>query len=60
MAYRTEASFPAYPANRQNTAEQGIIHMMTKRAEIEFLDAVSVYFNHATLGLAPDTNEHSS
>ncbi len=34
--------------------------MMTKRAEIEFLDAVSVYFNHATLGLAPDTNEHSS
>ncbi|MBT2337621.1 MULTISPECIES: glutathione S-transferase [Pseudomonas] len=33
--------------------EQGIIHMMTKRAEIEFLDAVSVYFHHATPGLGP-------
>lgn len=35
-------------------AEQGIIHMMTKRAEIEFLDAVSVYFHHATPGLGPE------
>lgn len=33
--------------------EKGIIHMMTKRAEIEFLDAVSVYFHHATPGLGP-------
>ncbi|WP_338474073.1 glutathione S-transferase [Pseudomonas sp. WP18] len=33
--------------------EQGIIHMMTKRAEIEFLDAVSAYFHHATPGLGP-------
>jgi glutathione S-transferase len=34
--------------------EKGIIHMMTKRAEIEFLDAVSLYFHHATPGLGPD------
>lgn len=33
--------------------EKGIIHMMTKRAEIELLDAVSVYFHHATPGLGP-------
>lgn len=34
--------------------EKGIIHMMTKRAEIEFLDAVSTYFHHATPGLGPE------
>jgi glutathione S-transferase len=34
--------------------EQGVIHMMNKRAEIEFLDAVSVYFHHSTEGLGPD------
>ncbi len=34
--------------------EQGRIHMMTKRAEIEFLDAISVYFHHATPGLGPE------
>jgi len=33
--------------------EQGLIHMMNKRAEIELLDAVSVYFHHATPGLGP-------
>lgn len=33
--------------------EKGLIHMMTKRAEIEFLDAVSTYFHHATPGLGP-------
>jgi glutathione S-transferase len=33
--------------------EQSLILMMTKRAEIEFLDAVSVYFHHATPGLGP-------
>lgn len=37
----------------QTPVEQGRIHMMTKRAEIEFLDAVSVYFHHATPGLGP-------
>ena len=28
--------------------------MMTKRAEIELMDAVSVYFHHATPGLGPE------
>jgi glutathione S-transferase len=34
--------------------EKGLIHMMNKRAEMELLDAVSVYFHHATPGLGPD------
>lgn len=34
--------------------DQGMIQMMNKRAEIEFLDAISVYFHHATAGLGPD------
>ena len=34
--------------------EKGIIHMMNKRAELELLDPVSVYFHHATPGLGPD------
>ena len=34
--------------------EKGVIHMMSKRAELEVLDAVSVYFHHATPGLGPD------
>ena len=33
--------------------EKGLIHMMNKRAEMELLDAVSVYFHHATPGLGP-------
>lgn len=33
--------------------ERGIIHMMSKRAELELLDAVSVYFHHGTPGLGP-------
>lgn len=33
---------------------KGMIHMMNKRAEIEFFDAISVYFHHATAGLGPD------
>lgn len=33
--------------------EQGIIHMMSKRAEIELLDAIGVYFHHGTPGLGP-------
>ncbi|QNH08222.1 glutathione S-transferase [Pseudomonas sp. B11D7D] len=37
----------------KTAVEKGLIHMMTKRAEIEFLDAVSVYFHHATPGLGP-------
>ncbi|WP_241014729.1 glutathione S-transferase [Burkholderia sp. Ac-20379] len=34
--------------------EKGMIHMMSKRAEIELLDAISVYFHHGTPGLGPD------
>lgn len=34
--------------------EKGKIHMMSKRAELELLDAVSVYFHHATPGLGPE------
>ena len=34
--------------------EKGVIHMMNKRAELELLDPVSVYFHHATPGLGPD------
>jgi len=34
--------------------EKGEIHMMNKRVELEVLDAVSVYFHHATPGLGPD------
>jgi glutathione S-transferase len=34
--------------------EKGLIHMMSKRAELELLDPVSVYFHHATPGLGPD------
>ena len=33
--------------------EKGLIHMMTKRAEIELLDATSTYFHHGTPGLGP-------
>lgn len=40
--------------------EQGVIHMMTKRAEIEFMDAVSVYFHHATPGLGPQVERYQN
>ena len=33
--------------------EKGVIHMMSKRAELELLDPISVYFRHATPGLGP-------
>jgi len=33
--------------------EKGIIHMMSRRAELELLDAISTYFHHATPGLGP-------
>src|SRR3984957_5539443 len=34
--------------------EKGLIHMMSKRAELELLDAISVYFHPATPELGPD------
>lgn len=33
--------------------EKGTIHMMSRRAELELLDAISTYFHHATPGLGP-------
>ena len=32
---------------------KGTIHMMSRRAELELLDAISTYFHHATPGLGP-------
>ena len=40
--------------------DRGLIHMMTKRAEIELLDAISVYFHHATPGLGPDVEKYQN
>lgn len=40
--------------------EQGLIHMMSKRAELELLDAVSIYFHHATAGLGPDVERYQN
>ena len=40
--------------------EQGLIHMMTRRAELEMLDAVSIYFHHATPGLGPDVERYQN
>ena len=40
--------------------ERGMIHMMNKRAEIEFLDPISVYFHHATPGLGPDVEVYQN
>ena len=43
----------ASDAHWQDAREKGLIHMMSKRAELELLDAISVYFHHATPGLGP-------
>ena len=40
--------------------EKGLIHMMNRRAEIELLDAISVYFHHATPGLGPDVEHYQN
>lgn len=40
--------------------EQGLIHMMTRRAELEVLDAISVYFHHATPGLGPAVESYQN
>jgi glutathione S-transferase len=40
--------------------EKGLIHMMNKRAEIELLDAISVYFHHATPGLGPEVEVYQN
>jgi glutathione S-transferase len=40
--------------------ERGVIQMMTRRAEIEFLDPISVYFHHATPGLGPEVEVYQN
>jgi glutathione S-transferase len=39
---------------------RGVIHMMNKRAELELLDAISVYFHHATPGLGPEVERYQN
>lgn len=40
--------------------EKGAIHMMSRRAELELLDAISVYFHHATPGLGPEVEHYQN
>lgn len=40
--------------------DKGVIHMMSRRVELELLDAVSVYFHHATPGLGPDVEVYQN
>ncbi|MEJ0040899.1 MAG: glutathione S-transferase [Rhizomicrobium sp.] len=40
--------------------EKGVIAMMSKRAELELLDAVSIYFHHATPGLGPQVEVYQN
>jgi glutathione S-transferase len=40
--------------------EKGVIHMMSKRAELELLDAISVYFHHGTPGLGPHVETYQN
>jgi glutathione S-transferase len=40
--------------------EKGVIHMMQKRAEAELIDAVGIYFHHATPGLGAELQAYKS
>lgn len=40
--------------------EKGVIHMMQRRAEDQLIDAVGIYFHHATPGLGADLQAHKS
>ncbi|HEU0095784.1 MAG TPA: glutathione S-transferase [Rhizomicrobium sp.] len=40
--------------------EKGLVHMMQKRAESELIDAVGIYFHHATPGLGPVLQAYKS
>lgn len=40
--------------------DKGVIHMMQKRAESELIDAVGIYFHHATPGLSPALQAYKS
>jgi glutathione S-transferase len=47
-------TLPVLELTGRTPLEKGLIHMMNKRAELELLDAISVYFHHSTPGLGPD------
>jgi glutathione S-transferase len=49
-----DALYGAPTLTGRTPRERGLIHMMNKRAELELLDPISVYFHHATPGLGPD------
>ena len=40
--------------------DKGLIHMMSRRAELELLDPISVYFHHATPGLGPEVEVYQN
>src|SRR4051812_29525937 len=40
--------------------EKAMVHMMQKRAESELIDAIGIYFHHATPGLGPVLQAHKS
>ncbi|KAK6202967.1 glutathione S-transferase domain-containing protein [Scheffersomyces amazonensis] len=40
--------------------EKGQIHMMTRRVEFEFLEAISLYFHNATPGLGPTVEKYQN
>lgn len=40
--------------------EKGVIHMMQRRAEDQLIDAVGIYFHHATPGLGADLQAYKS
>ncbi|MFM0755944.1 MULTISPECIES: glutathione S-transferase [Paraburkholderia] len=40
--------------------EKALVHMMQKRAESELVDAVGIYFHHATPGLGPALQAYKS
>lgn len=40
--------------------EKALVHMMQKRAESELIDAVGIYFHHATQGLGPALQAYKS
>lgn len=40
--------------------EKGVIHMMQRRAEAELIDAVGIYFHHATPGLSAQLRAYKS
>ncbi len=54
-------NFAGNPTLTGTTArEKALIHMMQKRAESELIDAIGIYFHHATAGLGPILQAYKS